>query len=136
MTSVTVRRKEGRRLSCNAGQHEVVTDRKPQDGGTDAGCTSGELLLMAIGSCTTGTVRTFLDSQNVPCPELATEVSFQPSQSGGDRDAIAIDIRVPESIARSHGAQIETVPLNGGVVGRMRLGSELVIRCRPLSENE
>ncbi len=68
MTSVIVRRKEGKRLSCNAGPHEVVTDRKPEDGGTDAGCTSGELLLMAIGSCATGSVRTYLEFQERAVP--------------------------------------------------------------------
>lgn len=133
MTAVIVRRQEGKRLSCTAGAHEVATDRKPADGGNDSGCTSGELLLMAIGSCATGSVRTYLDQQNVPCPGLSTQVSFEPSRTGGERDAIAIDICVPESVARSHGAAIEKVPLEGGVVGRLLLGSELVIRCLPAS---
>ncbi len=61
-------------------------------------------------------------------------MSFQPSASGGERDAIAIDIRVPESVARSHGAAIEAIPLDGGVTGRLALGSELIIRCRPLAD--
>ncbi len=48
---VTVRQLVGKKLLGVARRHVVITDRPVQDGGGDLGCTSGELLRLAIGSC-------------------------------------------------------------------------------------
>ncbi len=57
---VHVRPVTGKKLLGSAGRHTVVTDRKVAEGGTDAGCTSGELLLLAMASCATGSIRNAL----------------------------------------------------------------------------
>lgn len=131
MAGAIVRRMEGKKLLCSARQHRLVTDRREEDGGTDAGGTSGELLLMAVGSCATGSARTFLDSHGLACPELAVRVSFQPSETG-EGDRICVEVGLPEAVIHSHGPQIETAAKSGAVVARLRMGSELTVRCRPL----
>lgn len=130
MAHVRVERQEGRRLLCSARQHSVVTDRPVADGGTDAGCMSGELLLMAIGSCVTGRLRNTLEAAGLPSMPLAVEVSFEPSAAGGKRERIAVDVIVPAALDDAGVALAGREALTGGVGSRMAAGSEMIVRVR------
>lgn len=130
MVTVMVRRMEGRRLLGTARQHHVVTDRTVEDGGTDTGCTSGELLLLSIGSCATGSIRNFLQSRGVACPDLSVEVSFAEPAKPGAREAIALDVALPVGIDESLLPQTLEAAQSGGVVSRLRLGSDIIVRMR------
>jgi len=110
---------------CWAGRHEIVTDRKPDEGGTDAGCTSGELLLLAIGSCATGSLRNFLDKRGLPSAPLGVEVSFAPLARAGERDSILIVVNLPDGVPDERIADIKAAALSGGVSSRVRLGSAM-----------
>jgi uncharacterized OsmC-like protein len=125
---VRVERQEGRRLHCTARQHLVVTDRGLKDGGTDAGCNSSELLLMAIGSCVTGRLRNTLEAAGLPAMPLAVEVAFEPSAMGGTRERIAVDVIVPAGLDEAGLALAEREALTGGVGIRVAAGSEMVVR--------
>ena len=131
MAHVRVERQEGRRLQGTARQHRVVMDRTREDGGTDAGCTSGELLLLAIGSCVTGRLRNTLEAAGLPAMPLAVEVSFEPSARGDKRQRIAVDVIVPAGLDAPGVALAEREALTGGVGSRMAAGSEMVVRVRP-----
>lgn len=130
MAHVRVERQEGRRLQGTARQHRVVMDRTREDGGTDAGCTSGELLLLAIGSCVTGRLRNALEAAGLPAMPLAVEVSFEPSALGAKRERIAVDVIVPGHLDAAGVALAEREALTGGVGSRMAAGSEMVVRVR------
>lgn len=130
MAHVRVERQEGRRLQGTARQHRVVMDRTREDGGTDAGCTSGELLLLAIGSCVTGRLRNTLEAAELPATPLAVEVSFEPSARGEKRPRIAVDVIVPAGLDEAGVALAEREALTGGVGSRMAAGSEMVVRVR------
>ncbi|MFM9861581.1 hypothetical protein RUR49_24225 [Pseudoxanthobacter sp. M-2] len=130
MAHVRVERQEGRRLQGTARQHRVVMDRTREDGGTDAGCTSGELLLLAIGSCVTGRLRNTLEGASLPAMPLAVEVSFEPSARGEKRERIAVDVIVPAGLDAAGVALAEREALSGGVGSRMAAGSEMVVRVR------
>ncbi len=130
MNGIVVRRLEGRKLLCTAGPHQVVTDRKREDGGTDAGPTSGELLLLAIGSCAAGSLRTFLANAGHPSEGIAVQVAFEPSATD-ERDAVAIDVALPGLDEIADRAGLEDAARSGGVVSRIALGSELRVRFRP-----
>ncbi len=130
MAHVRVERQEGRRLQGTARQHRVVMDRTREDGGTDAGCTSGELLLLAIGSCVTGRLRNTLEAAGLPAMPLAVEVSFEPSARGDKRERIAVDVIVPAGLDAAGVALAEREALSGGVGSRMAAGSEMVVRVR------
>lgn len=130
MAHVRVERQEGRRLQGTARQHRVIMDRTREDGGTDAGCTSGELLLLAIGSCVTGRLRNTLEAAGLPATPLATEVAFEPSARGSKRERIAVDVIVPAGLDEAGVALVEREALTGGVGGRMAAGSEMVVRVR------
>ncbi len=86
MPRIRVERMDGRKLRCSVGQHVIVTDRKKAEGGTDAGCTSGELLLVSAGSCATGAVRRYLDGRGISSRDMAVEVSLKPASLPGSRE--------------------------------------------------
>lgn len=127
---VKVKPLDQKRLLGVAGHHAIVTDRKIEEGGGDVGCTSGELLLLAIGSCATGSLRKFLWAARLPTDGLEVDVNFEPSAVAGERDVIAIDICLPAAVLDGRLDEVTVASQSGRVVSRMRLGSKVVVRCR------
>jgi uncharacterized OsmC-like protein len=127
MTGVGVTRLSGKQLRCCAGRHQLITDRKPQDGGTDAGCTSGELLLAAIGSCAAGSLRSYLETLGYPVADFSLAVDFKPSATAGARDSIQIEISLSAGLPAPEPDAIKEAVLSGGVVSRLRLGSTVEV---------
>jgi uncharacterized OsmC-like protein len=128
--TVSIRRGERKTLLCKVGRHIVLSDRKPEDGGADSGCTSGELLLVAAGSCATGSARSYLEARGLPARDLAAEVALEPSSTGEERDKIVITLLLPEELSSETVASARRAALGGGVVGRLMLGSEVDVRVR------
>ncbi len=122
-----IKRMDGRKLRCQIGQHVIITDRKTADGGTDAGCTSGELLLVAAGSCAAGSSRRCLQERGLPFDDLVVEVGLKPAASASSRDVIVIEVFVSADIPKHDMALIEDAALSGGVVSRLALGSEIEV---------
>lgn len=123
MPGIHIQRAGGRKLRCRAGKHVVFTDRKEADGGTDAGCTSGELLLISIGSCAAGSVRRFLDEHGLPSDDLELEVRFE-------EENIVIEVLLLGGDGKHDVPQIGKAALSGGVVSRLARGSGITVRCR------
>ena len=128
---VKVKPLDQKRLLGVAGHHAVVTDRKIEDGGSDVGCTSGELLLLAIGSCATGSLRNFLSKSGLATNGLEVDVQLEPPTEPDERDAIAIDICLPSDVLDGRADEIADAAQSGRVVSRMKLGSRVVVRCQP-----
>ncbi len=129
---VFVRPIEGKKLLGSAGRHSVVTDRKIEDGGTDAGCTSGELLLLAMASCATGSIRNALAADGIAADNIRVEVELTAPKEQGRRDAIRITVVLPARLLAGGTDAIVDAATSGGVVSRIRLGSDVEVRCRPL----
>lgn len=125
---ITVHCAPGKQLRGAARHHVIVTDRTLPDGGTDTGCTSGELLLLAIGSCAAGGLRSYLEAQRLPCDNLSLDVFFEPHADPGRRDRIVISVNLDGSARNTDPAAIRAAATTGGVTGRIGLGSELVVR--------
>jgi hypothetical protein len=131
---VSVRPIAGKKLLGSAGRHSVITDRKTTDGGTDAGCTSGELLLLAIGSCATGSIRKALSASGTPVDNIRVDVEFAPAKAQDARDAILITAYLPQTALAAGIEPIAAAATAGGVVSRIVLGSEVEVRCRPIED--
>jgi uncharacterized OsmC-like protein len=129
---VFVRPIAGKKLLGSAGRHSVVTDRKIEDGGTDAGCTSGELLLLAVASCATGSIRNALAASGRSADDMRVEVELTAPQQAGQRDGIRITVVLPERLLAGGTLAIVDAATSGGVVSRIRLGSDIEVVCRPL----
>lgn len=123
-----VRRIAGKKLEARARDHHIVTDRPPDEGGSDAGCTSGELFLMAVGSCSTGSLRNFLEAQHAPVEGLQTALTFEPSSQPGARDKIVITVTLPAGLGAFSDEEIGAAATSGRVVSRVKLGSEIEVR--------
>lgn len=125
---VTVRQLDGKRLLGTARTHAVVTDRPLADGGTDAGFTSGEMLLLAIGSCCTGSLRTYLQGEGRPVRDLEVAVHFEASAAGGERERIVITLGVDPREYPGDTERLKAAATAGGVTSRVKLGSEVEVR--------
>lgn len=125
---VTVRQLRGKQLHISSRGHAVLTDRPLDEGGSDEGCTSGELLLMAIGACATGSVRNYLQERGTACHDLRAEVFFEPAAKAGARERIVVAIEVGVEAARFDDETLARAATEGGVTSRVKLGSELEAR--------
>ncbi|MQY34018.1 hypothetical protein SRB17_19840 [Streptomyces sp. RB17] len=76
-TSRIVAVREGRHLarSVVVGPHALTADA-PQPVGTDTGPTPGELLLAALGTCTSMAVRAYADRHDWPLDRVDVTVRF------------------------------------------------------------
>ena len=117
----------GKQLLCTARNRALVTDRPLESGGTDLGCTSGELLLLAIGSCATGGLRNFFETRGLPSQDMVTEVFFEPADVG-ERDRIVIEVCLSDELLQAGAESIKAAVLSGRVVSRVKLGSVIDVR--------
>jgi len=124
---IRIRQLDGMRLLGTARTHSVVLDRPPEEGGTDVGFTSSEMLLLAIGSCATGSLRNFLEERGTPSQELQADVFFEPTVPGA-RDRVVIALQVPEAALAAGIDGLKEAITSGGVTSRMKLGSEIDVR--------
>ncbi|MFF8093406.1 OsmC family protein [Streptomyces sp. NPDC016675] len=83
MTTRIVTVAEGGRLtrSVSIGTHHLTAD-EPEPIGADEGPTPGELLLAALGSCTSMAVRALADRHDWPLERIDVAVRF--GKRGGD----------------------------------------------------
>lgn len=75
----TVSVREGRRLarSVTIGPHNLTAD-EPEPLSTDTGPTPGELLLAALGTCTSMTVRAYADRHGWQLHQVDVDLQFDP----------------------------------------------------------
>ncbi|MCX4461876.1 OsmC family protein [Streptomyces sp. NBC_01728] len=124
MSARTVSVEEGPRLarSITVGPHTLTAD-EPQPISTDTGPTPKELLLAALGSCTSMTVRAFADRHSWPLDHVEVAVRFDAQgqivknvQLTGDlepdhiRQLLAVAGRCPVQRLLSREVSIVTVP--------------------------
>jgi len=122
----------GKRLLGTAGRHTVVTDRKTADGGTDTGPTSSELLLLALASCATGSIRNSLVQRNLAADDIRVDVEWTPPKTAGARDGVLITVSLPPPVLAAGSEPILAAATRGAVVSRVRLGSDVEVRLQPL----
>lgn len=116
----------GTKLLGTARNRSVITDRPTADGGTDTGFTSGELLLLAIGSCASGGLRRYFSERGIPYSGLSLDVYFEPSATPDARDRIVIGLGF--DAADSDVERIKAAALSGRVASRVAAGSEIEVR--------
>lgn len=101
MTTRIVSVAEGKRLtrSIAIGTHTLTAD-EPEPIGADAGPTPGELLLAALGSCTSMAVRAMADRHHWPLERVDVAVRF------GDQGRIVKNIGLTGELEPAHREQL------------------------------
>lgn len=124
---VTVRQVEGKQLLGTARTHAVVADRPVDEGGADTGFTSGELLLLALGACCTGSLRAWLEAQGKSVRNLEVNVSFEPVD-GAARDRIVVTLKLDPRDYKMDPERLRDAALSGGVGSRLKESSDIEVR--------
>ena len=132
--AIHVTRVGERTFRCASRNHSILTDRPAEEGGTDKGPTSGELLMMAIGSCAAGSLRRHL-------AERAGGMDFSVAVTllGGAPDRprpIRIALTLPAGLAPRDIEAARAAALTGGVVSRIALGSKIEVVVAPRDARE
>lgn len=82
----------------NTGRHNIVADEPLDAGGDDLGPTPRELLLAAIGSCTTMTIQIYAETKGWPLTGVEVQVDYEkhsePKPEGGTKSWETIDQRI------------------------------------------
>lgn len=125
---VTIRQLDGKRLLGIARTHAMVSDRPADEGGADTGFTSGELLLLAVGSCCTGSLRGYLEAQGKAVRELQVAVHFEAGREGAVRDRIIITLKLDPRDYRGDPERIKAAATSGGVASRLMETSDVEVR--------
>jgi len=123
-----VRLLQGKTLVGSARGHSLRTDRPLANGGSDLGPTSGELLLIAIGSCVVGTLNGFLTAGGETPDGLTATVRFDAAAGAEKFGRILVDVRIPGVAGAEQRPELVAAAGAGRVTQRIRAGSEVAIR--------
>ena len=75
MLTITVRNQQGYQQEIIAGDHVIFADEPVNAGGDDTGPNPYELLLAALGACTSITMRMYAERKGWPLRQIEVELS-------------------------------------------------------------
>lgn len=126
MLQVSTSKLRGPTLVGRARGHVVVSDRSPADGGGDLGFTSGELMLLAVGSCVVGNLNHYAEGRGTELRDLSAAVRVEETPDGG-YGAITVDVQIGDDVSEEMLTALGGAASSGRVTGRMRQNSEVRI---------
>lgn len=124
---------EHRTLLGRARQHSVLTDRPGDFGGHDRGCTSGELMLLAIGSCVVGNIARCAAERDIMLQYLHAEVSVADTPDDGSYGPVDVMVELTAELSDDDLAALRVAARSGRVTGRVSRNTEIRIRLEPVA---
>ena len=137
MNRIQTSRLDGTTLVGRAGEHVVLTDRRLADGGNELGCTSGELMLLAVGSCVVGSVNLVAERYDANIEDLSADVQFE-EVPGNGYGAITVDVQIRGEVPEKTLDALREAAGSGRLTGRLRHNSEvrIAVSCVPGSRKK
>ena len=132
--AIHVTRVAERTFRCAVRGHAILTDRPAEEGGADRGPTSGELLLMAVGSCAAGSLRRHLTERGGGT-DFSVVVTLLDAVPAGPRP-IRIALTLPAGLSPDDIEAARASALTGGVVGRLSERSNIEVVVAPEGARE
>ncbi len=84
----------GRRVEARVGQHRVLTDQPPSNGGEDTAPTPFQLFLASLATCAGIFLQAFCSKRKIPYQDI--QIIERPTFSGdGALVAIELELKVP-----------------------------------------
>lgn len=128
MISAELTRYKGKALLGRVRNHVVVTDRPLTNGGHDLGCTSGELLLMSLGSCVMGSLASHVEQHALPIELVRTDVFIEQSSVPDGFGRLVITAELDGALTSDDLRALTEIAGSGRVVRRLRGSTQIDIR--------
>src|SRR5438309_2365263 len=113
---------EGYGNVMRARRHEVRADESQHEGGTDTGANPTELLLCALGSCTSITLRMYAQRKGWELGEIKVELEFVKE---GDSHRIGREITFSARLTEEQRARIAEIAEKTPVTKVIKQGSPI-----------
>lgn len=129
MTKLTaINHKEGLKTIITAGNHQLIVDEPKELGGTDEGINPHELLAASLATCTTITLRMYINHKNLPIDDIHVEVDLEVDKTNKTSTfnrKIWIHGHYDESVGKRLLAVANACPIHKILEGNIHITSEL-----------
>jgi putative redox protein len=122
---VTTKSMQGYALGIRAGRHELSADEPQSAGGTDTGPNPLQLLLSALGACTSITLRMYAERKRWELGEI--DVDLQLSRDG-ETESIERRVHFSASLSEEQRARLAEVAEKTPVTRILKRGLPIVTR--------
>jgi putative redox protein len=95
-TKIVARNTKNYRVDVNTGTHTVVLDEPSSAGGTDAGPDPYDLLVAALGGCTSITLRMYAERKQWPLEDVTVELRHSRSHAADERECEDRPVRLDQ----------------------------------------
>ncbi len=129
MTKVTaINHKEGLKTIITAGNHQLIVDEPKDLGGNNEGVNPHELLASSLASCTTITLRMYVNHKNLPIEDIHVEVDVETdkaNKTSSFKRKIQIHGHYDESVGKRLLSVANACPVHKILEGSIHITSEL-----------
>lgn len=102
--NLTVQHVDGMRFLATAGDHTIVVDAAPQDGGGGTAMSAPQLFVAALGACILEFVANSCRLREIPVERLSLDVAYEeipkPRRVGAAEVSIHIEPPLPDEVKR------------------------------------
>jgi len=89
---VTIHHRKGVEFEVHAGNHVIVSDQPPVNGGGDRGMTPPELMLASLGACAGFYAVQYLKTRNLPLDGLRVRVEAEKASAPARLSRFRIEV--------------------------------------------